>query len=247
MRNFCVYFHINPITREVFYVGKGYENRAFISYNRNNFWQNIVNKYGEPIVVIVKRNITEKYAFELEKAYIKLFGRRDLNEGTLVNLTNGGEGSSGRIHTVESKILIGESKKNNNYALGYKHSDVAKKIIGDSKKGNNYALGYKHSNKAKNKIADVQKGNTNMLGKKHSDETKKKIGDSKKGNTNMLNKIFSDEHKNNLSESKKGEKNPAFNTKWIHNLYLKKCKRVKEDSIEYYLCRGWIKGRKKFK
>lgn len=110
MINFYVYFHINPLTKEVFYVGKGNGRRAYRK-NRNTLWKNIVNKYGDPIVLIVKRNITERYAFELEKAYIKLFGRRDLNEGSLVNLTDGGEGSSGNILSNEQKRKISNSLK----------------------------------------------------------------------------------------------------------------------------------------
>lgn len=145
---FYIYFHINPITKEVFYVGKGYANRAYEvnKHRRSNFWNNIVNKYGEPIIVIVKDNISEKYAFLLEKAYIKIFGRRDLNEGTLVNMTNGGDGLAGLIFT-----------------------EIHKEKISISSKGNTKWLGKKHSDETKQKISKLQKGNTNMLGKKHSD------------------------------------------------------------------------------
>jgi hypothetical protein len=39
-----------------------------------------------------------------EVEFIKLYGRKDLNKGTLVNLTDSGEGSSGRKITNEEKL-----------------------------------------------------------------------------------------------------------------------------------------------
>lgn len=52
MNNLCyVYLHINPITYEPFYIGKGggltkrKESRTFSIQNRNKHWTNIVNKY----------------------------------------------------------------------------------------------------------------------------------------------------------------------------------------------------------
>ena len=150
--NYYVYFHINPITKEVFYVGKGKDKRAYGKNKRNQFWYNTVNKYGEPIVVIVKKNLSNKYALELEKAYIKIFGRRDLNEGCLVNLTNGGEGTVGVIYSKESIKKMSDSK-----------------------------LGKIFSNETKQKMSESAKNRgSNRDGKLHSNETKQKMSESAK-------------------------------------------------------------------
>ena len=39
-----IYFHINPIKNEIFYVGIGINNRAYKKISRNKFWHNIVIK-----------------------------------------------------------------------------------------------------------------------------------------------------------------------------------------------------------
>ena len=87
----CVYLHINPKTKEVFYVGIGREDRAYNFRNRNKFWNNYKNKHGVK-VEIIKKGLKIKEACKLEVDLINHYGRRDLKEGTLVNLSNGGEG-----------------------------------------------------------------------------------------------------------------------------------------------------------
>lgn len=58
------------------YVGKGTRKRAY----RND----------EVDVEIYQNNLTEQEAFALEKHLISVFGRADKNEGSLMNLTDGG-------------------------------------------------------------------------------------------------------------------------------------------------------------
>lgn len=90
-RTFCVYFHINPVKRQVFYVGKGKSNRPNTTQDRNILWKRTVAKYGK-IVTVPHTNLTEAKAFALEVFYIKYIGRRDLGTGPLVNMTSGGDG-----------------------------------------------------------------------------------------------------------------------------------------------------------
>lgn len=87
----CVYLHKNPTTGEVFYVGIGRECRANNFRGRNKFWNNYVKKYGVDVEIIYK-GLGVREANELEIELIRKYGRRDKNKGTLVNLSDGGEG-----------------------------------------------------------------------------------------------------------------------------------------------------------
>ena len=90
--------------------------------------KNIVNKAGYR-VLILQDGMNETDAFTLEKYLIVFYGRADLGEGRLVNLTDGGDGSSGLIHSEENRKKLGESFK------GKKHSEESRKKMSDAAKG----------------------------------------------------------------------------------------------------------------
>ena len=101
--NYYVYLHRKKVTGEVFYVGKGKGRRSKVSKNRSKFWKAIVNKHGYTIEIVCD-GVQEWYAIELEKELITFYGRRDLGNGSLVNMTDGGEGTSGHKMTEEQKL-----------------------------------------------------------------------------------------------------------------------------------------------
>ena len=138
--NICLYYH-KKLNGEIFYVGIGDLKRPYSKYQRNKFWHNVVNKHGF-IVEIVHKDITWEEACLLEKKYIKLFGRRDLGNGSLVNLTDGGEGTRGLIVSEDQRRQI------SNYQKGKIRSIQTKKKMSDSKKG------IKFSNSHKKKLAE---------------------------------------------------------------------------------------------
>ena len=107
-----VYIHLNPQTKEVFYVGIGKGNRAWNRRaGRNNFCENYVNKYGFEVELIAE-NLTRKQAEKIEMQLIASLGRRQIDEGgTLVNRSSGGDGSKGYTHTEEFKRKLSEKKK----------------------------------------------------------------------------------------------------------------------------------------
>jgi len=78
-----VYFHINPLTNKVFYVGIGDKYRPYSKLHRNKYWKNTVKKYGY-IVDIIETNLTWEEACIKEKFYIKWFGKENLT-----NMTDG--------------------------------------------------------------------------------------------------------------------------------------------------------------
>lgn len=98
MDKYCVYRHRRHDTNKIFYIGIGTIERAYkkSKYQRNFFWVNITNKTTYS-VEILKENLTWDDAVELEILLIKEYGRKDLGLGTLCNLTDGGEGTTGRI------------------------------------------------------------------------------------------------------------------------------------------------------
>ena len=93
--NYYVYFHIRLSNNQIFYVGKGKEKRYKSTSGRNDHWHNIANKGY--YYLIYADNLTEKEAFDLEIKMIKKY------KSQLVNLTDGGEGTSGYKYTKEQK------------------------------------------------------------------------------------------------------------------------------------------------
>lgn len=103
-----VYFHRNPINKEIFYVGIGNkEKRASIIYKRNKHWDNYVSKYGKPIIEIKHYVETWEEACILEKKYISEF-KRSCDGGRLVNITLGGDGNLGYKMTDKNRKLASE-------------------------------------------------------------------------------------------------------------------------------------------
>jgi len=100
---------------EPFYVGKGKDKRWYdhIKYNKhyNKFIYKKIKKIlkeGFDINDIISKikfinNIQEHKSFEIEKELIKEIGRFDVGNGPLLNMTNGGEGVSGKIVSEKTK------------------------------------------------------------------------------------------------------------------------------------------------
>lgn len=106
-----VYRHTRLDTNEVFYIGIGKnEKRAYSKFCRNNFWHKIVNKTQYSVEIIATTE-TWELACELEMFLIEHYGRRNKGEGTLVNMTDGGDGATGQIMSVESREKMSKAKK----------------------------------------------------------------------------------------------------------------------------------------
>jgi hypothetical protein len=156
---------------EPFYVGKGKDNRYLhhirdakitkISNYRLNKIRKIKSELNTaPFVIKIKENLSDVDAIKLEIGLITSIGRIDKKQGTLTNLTDGGDGVSGRIVTKEERlrISIANSGKNNpNYGNGDKIRGDKNPMFGRDRSG---------------KLAP-------NYGKKFSDETKKKISQSR--------------------------------------------------------------------
>ena len=105
------YQHRRLDTNEIFYIGIGKEkSRAYNDRNRNKYWKRIVNKTNYNVEILTD-NLSWENAQEAEIQLIKLYGKKNLNNGTLCNMTDGGEGFFGGKHSDETKLKMKKSNK----------------------------------------------------------------------------------------------------------------------------------------
>jgi hypothetical protein len=189
-----VYRHIRLDKNEPFYIGIGSDkNGKYIRANdinkRNKFWKNITNKTKYRVEILFN-DLTWEEACEKEIEFISLYGRVDLNNGTLCNMTAGGGGCKDMVITQEHRDKLSKALKGkkglfgkDNPFFGKKHTkeSMIKKSETIIKKGisfkgeNNPNFGKKHSLEYKQKLRELR------LGKKHSKETIEKIKQWGKG------------------------------------------------------------------
>ena len=99
MNNFYVYRHLDKNGR-VFYIGKGKGRRAYDKNNRNVFWKTYVEyNNGEYIIEIIKSNLSEDEAYDLEINEIKNIG---LNK--LTNISPGGRFNSNIEYITQEEL-----------------------------------------------------------------------------------------------------------------------------------------------
>lgn len=114
-----VYKHTKP-NGELFYVGIGvYKKRAYSKHGRNRYWHNTVNKYGYNVEILFS-DISYNEAKSIESYLIKYYGRKDLGLGSLVNMTDGGEGSlnmNEEERRKRSKRLTAYNKEKKDYSF----------------------------------------------------------------------------------------------------------------------------------
>ncbi len=100
---------------EPFYVGKGSNNRWKIINGRNPHFKNIFNKIKksgiEPSVIKLFENLDEKESLDKETELINEINIK--NPGILVNMTDGGEGTSGYKYSKETREIIAKKCRKN--------------------------------------------------------------------------------------------------------------------------------------
>ena len=178
---------------EPFYVGEGVYTRRLdhLQEAKNNSHPKYANKHKfyrikklltsgtPPIIKIIADNLNKSAAQQLEINLIALIGRRDLENGPLLNLTVGGD---------VNPVLCGNKNpmygKTWNAARRLSHSQKIKTLNASLTKLE-YDAKYKRpcSDAAKLKLRKALSGKGNpMYGHHHSIETKRKIGEKAKLN-----------------------------------------------------------------
>ena len=136
-----VYYDLDGVP---FYVGKGHGNRAYAHLKNARKWnttdrnklkiqliREILDLGKTPSIKFVEINLTESEAKDLERELIKQYGRLDRGTGTLTNLTDGGEGTTGHRHTESTKLKLSKA------LTGRKVSDYNKDRLSKWMKVNN--------------------------------------------------------------------------------------------------------------
>ena len=158
---FYTYAHYTPQGR-LFYIGKGLGKRAYKKESRNQYWQNVVVKYGNPDVQILAHWNTEQEALDHEQLLISCF--RDLGHN-LCNLSDGGKGNAGIEMSAETKQKISLAKKGTPaWNKGIPLTEECKQKLSETMLGRpSWNKGKKHSieHNLKNSLAKV--GNLNCL------------------------------------------------------------------------------------
>jgi len=176
-----LYRHIRTDKNIPFYIGIGVDNNYYRSKSkksRNDHWNKIVNKTSYEIEILFEH---DDYSFIKEKEieFIALHGRSDLGLGSLCNLTNGGDGCLGLIHSDEAKLKMSIPNKG--------------KVIPEEqrRKVSEFHKGKVTSEETKRKISLANTGEKNhMYGKKVSEETlNKMIKSAKRGSENVTSKL----------------------------------------------------------
>jgi hypothetical protein len=172
-----------------YYIGKGKEQRAWQDHKRSN-GANLLPEDKSKIQILAKE-LSEQEAHLLETKLIAQYGRIDLGNGILRNLTDGGEGVSGLVQSQETIQKRVEKNK------GQKRPQHSINMSGE----NNPFYNKKHNTETRQRMsdnhADVSGSNNPMYGKQHpnkgitgqwkwSEESKKKLSGA---NNPMYGKI----------------------------------------------------------
>jgi hypothetical protein len=143
-----VYRHIRLDKNQPFYIGIGSDEhyyRATAKSHRSKIWKGIVSRTDYKVQIMCD-DITFEEAKVKEKELISLYGRINLSTGTLCNLTDGGDGTSGQVFSDEHKQKIAQAHK------GRKLSDEHRKKLRES--GRDWSL----TEEQKTHLSIIQKG-----------------------------------------------------------------------------------------
>jgi len=178
----CVYRHIRKDLDIPFYIGIGNSTkRAYSKTHRNTHWNNIVSKTDYEVEILLDE-IEYEYAKEKEIEFISLY-KRKIDGGILCNITLGGDGCLGLVHTDEAKLKMSIPNR------GKIISEEQKRKVSEFHKGR------KRSEETKKRISEANSGEKNFnWGKKVSEKTKEKMSISaRKGENNISSKLKENE------------------------------------------------------
>jgi hypothetical protein len=178
MNTYYVYAYLRASDLTPYYIGKGKGRRAFADHCHVNL------PSCHSRIVFLESNLSEIGALALERRMIRWYGRKDNGTGILLNMTDGGDGTSGYSHTTEARQKIKE------FQIGKTRSTSTRKKIAQSK------VGRIVTTDTRNKLRDLRLGKP---GHQHTEQSKKLMSDIKLGHE------VSKETRDKISEKNKGK------------------------------------------
>ncbi len=152
-----------------YYIGKGNGRRVYQKQKGHN------PPKDKTRIIFLKQNLTEQEAFKHEIYMIAVFGRIDLRTGILHNMTNGGEGGSGRVLSEETRRKLSDANRGKNHPNYGKTTSLETKAKMSASKKN-------MSDETRAKYSAANTGeNHPFYGKTHSPETRAKYSTARKG------------------------------------------------------------------
>lgn len=229
---YYLYRHIRLGKNEPFYMGSGtiqdskkYKEiykRAYCKYNRNDHWINIT-KISEYTVDILYHSNSRIEICKKEIEFIKLYGRIDLKNGTLVNLTNGGDWD------IEEHIFERDGHNNPaarkiiQYSLDGEFIKEWDCIICVSNFNTNKIRDCVRLNKNKNYKTDIYRTTQGFIWLYHIDNYNQKIEPKSFTNNSILRskKVYKLDLENNIIDIYDGQ----YECAKIHNVNIQSLKR----------------------
>ena len=144
-----------------YYCGKGQGNRAWVEHRKNN--KGVHTPKDISRIVIVAWDLLELWAFGLERKFIRWYGRKDNNTGILRNLTDGGDGATGRVPTAEQRL---------HHSIKMRGKKKPPRTVEHLSKLGKAWVGRKHTDETKEKQRQAKLG---VPRKPFSEETKAKM------------------------------------------------------------------------
>jgi len=168
MKEYYTYAYLRE-DRTPYYIGKGKGSRIYRKTRR------IKPPKDKSRIIFLKQNLTEEEAFKHEIYMIAVFGRINLGTGILHNMTNGGEGGSGRVLSEETRRKLSDANRGKNHPNYGKTTSLETKAKMSASKKN-------MSDETRAKYSAANTGeNHPFYGKTHSPETRAKYSAARKG------------------------------------------------------------------
>lgn len=186
-----VYIYYDPRNTpiEPIYVGKGVNDRMYHHVNKKchnpileRKLTNIKELGLEPIIEKIQDDISDEEALKLERELIVKYGRIDLKTGTLCNLTEGGEGTFGKIISDETKKLWSKQRKGKKQTEA-QYAANCNRIVSEETKEKQRQANKGHSRHTPKQIDAIKKHNQERT---ISDDTRKLWSEQRLGKNEKI-------------------------------------------------------------
>lgn len=159
---FYTYQYCHPITIIPFYIGKGSGNRMYdhlieakYSSHKNKHFENSIKllwKQGlDPVIQLLSTFEDEAAAYDEEERLIQVHGRQ-IDGGSLCNITLGGRGPLGRKHTEAAKEKMRQRQFSEETRQRMRDAQLGSKQSTETLKNECYTLGAFQSQRLRKKL-----------------------------------------------------------------------------------------------